>query len=355
MKVGIYHGRAISLELVAREISKVLQKDGHTSFLSPVQEPPFQIRSKYDSAIFIIPFAPLFASSWFLIIRELRKHSGFPAVAYVVVEGRPVSRYVKDWMRDNILYIANSEFTKQMLSYVNINCEAVIPHGISLSDFEKIAQNQDAGRKLVFSKFPNRSDNFVVFGTIASSHQRKGLAEYAQVIRTVVEMDENVGFYIITEPKAVPYFAGIPNIYVNTGFGYSPNAISRNELLLLLSGFDYYVQPSLAESFCLPVLEAMALGRPVIHIDYDPLSSLTSEKTSIRVPFAEQRFTDTGEGIEYLMSYYDPNDFVSAILEAVEIKRSDEKRYNKMQKEALKRAEEFDSFKLYKEFLRYLH
>jgi glycosyltransferase involved in cell wall biosynthesis len=355
MKVGIYHGNAISLELVGREIGKVLQKEGHTPFSSSVQESPLQVRSKYDSAIFIMPFAPLFASSWFLVVRELRKHSGFPAVAYVLVEGRPVKRYVRDWMRDSILYIANSEFTKEMLSYVNINCEAVIPHGISPSDFEKIAQNQDVGRKLVLSRFPQRKEDFVVFGTIASAHQRKGLKEYAEVVRNVVERDENVGFYIVTEPRASLFFAGIPNVFLNTGFGYSPNAVSRNELLLLLSGFDYYVQPSLAESFCLPVLEAMALGRPVVHIDYDPLSSVTTEKTSIRVPFTEQRFFDTGEGIEYLMSYYDPQEFADKIVEAVEIRRSDEKKYRKMQEEALKRAKEFDSFKLYREFLRYLH
>ena len=271
-----------------------------------------------------------------------------------MVEGRPIKRYIHNWMYSDITYIANSDFTKAMLESVGIEPTAVIPHGVNMEKVKSIEKMEDAGKSLVRSKFGVRESETVVFGVIASSHRRKGMDMFAEVVKKVTEADDRACFYILTPPEVLPFFSGIKNVYVNTGFGGSPNAISRKETLMLLSGFDFLIQPSLAESFCLPVLEAMAFGKPVIHLDYNPLSSLTTDDASIRVPVTSSEFVDTGEGIEYLMHFYDVNEFAEAILKAVDLYLNDENSYRKMCEKAKKRASEMDSNKIYKKLLKFL-
>ncbi len=354
MRVGVYYGKAISLKVVAEDVASCFLKEGHQAYLMDRQEPPSIIRNTYDGAVFVIPFAPLFTASWFLIARELRKHANFPCIVYTMVEGRPIKRYIHNWMYSDITYIANSDFTKAMLESVGIEPTAVIPHGVNMEKVKSIEKMEDAGKSLVRSKFGVRESETVVFGVIASSHRRKGMDMFAEVVKKVTEADDRACFYILTPPEVLPFFSGIKNVYVNTGFGGSPNAISRKETLMLLSGFDFLIQPSLAESFCLPVLEAMAFGKPVIHLDYNPLSSLTTDDASIRVPVTSSEFVDTGEGIEYLMHFYDVNEFAEAILKAVDLYLNDENSYRKMCEKAKKRASEMDSNKIYKKLLKFL-
>jgi glycosyltransferase involved in cell wall biosynthesis len=110
---------------------------------------------------------------------------------------------------------------------------------------------------------------------------------------------------------------------------------------------DLYSQFSLCEGFGMPVLEALACGRPVIHANYDPLSEITSKETSFRVPVRERRYYKELAGILYELNIYSPEEYADIILQA---KDEIKKRKDEFETLCKSRAKEFDCSNTYPKF-----
>jgi glycosyltransferase involved in cell wall biosynthesis len=118
----------------------------------------------------------------------------------------------------------------------------------------------------------------------------------------------------------------------------------------LYKAVDAYAQFSCAEGFGLPVLEALAMGKLVVHANYMPLSEITTPETSVRVKPIKKKYVEGG-GSAILFEFYDyeVKDFAEAMLKAKELVQTDPSIADK----ARKRALEFDAYKLYKAFAKY--
>jgi len=230
-----------------------------------------------------------------------------------------------------------------MLRQHGLNVVDMVYHGVNFSEIRDALRFRDQARRFM----EERLGKGVIFGSVVSGHPRKGLREYAQVVRRVVEKRRDARFYILTTNEALPLFAGVKNVVIDKMFGKR----RKIEVLALIAAFDFYVHPSLAEGFGLPVLEAMALGVPPIHIAYEPLTEFSRREFSIQIPYTDVVYNSFGEGIEYELHLYDPGAFAEAIISAVDMIREDRDRYEDMRSRAMRASRRFDIEKLYPRLL----
>lgn len=345
MRIAVITSRATSLMNVARDVAYVIKQQGYSPLLLDYMVPASSLKMIADAVIVVMTMNPLISRSWFLLSRDVKK-LGLPSFVYTTVEGRLPQRYIQPWMRRDVDFIANSNYTRIMLEQSGLNVIDMVYHGVNFQEIEDALRFKKQARKFIEEKLGKG----VYFGTVVSGHPRKGLKLYAQVVKQVVEKNKNAKFYILTTNEALPLFASIKNVVIDKMFGKR----QRIEVLALISAFDYYVHPSLAEGFGLPLLEAMALGVPTIHIAYEPLTEFSSRDFSFQVPYTRVEYVSFGEGIEYELHLYDTNAFAETILVALDIYRNRSEIYNDMRAKALRVAKKYDIMKLYPRLLSHL-
>jgi glycosyltransferase involved in cell wall biosynthesis len=126
-------------------------------------------------------------------------------------------------------------------------------------------------------------DGIPVIGTIGRLTKQKGQVYLLQAIKHVIKHFPDLRVVIVGEGELRPELeqqAQILGIDPNVIFtGYRPDATK------LLSGFDFFVFPSLWEGFGLVLLEAMALQKAIVASRVSAIpESVIDEKTGILVP-----------------------------------------------------------------------
>lgn len=331
-KVGIVTSKAVSLKNVAHDIADALRKSGHETHVLIQLPSVIDAKRMFEKCVVVTVFSPISIPSWFMLWRDLNK-AGVPSKLYVTIEGEPKSHLIYDWLKRECRAVANSYFTKGVLEENGILVEDVVYHGIDL-DLVKRAKQLNPPIK--------KSPDKVLFGFVANAQVRKGHDKLAQAIKYARDRVPEAEFYILTEPAAAKYYAGLENARVDTRFG----SFSREQVLALIGSFDFYLGVTLSEGFGLPVLEAQAMGVPVIYLDYAPLNEIAEPKHGIPVPYQSVEKIDVGHGILYTLHMYDPLSLVEAIEAACQL-RSDKKAYSKAKSAASSHARKFDSAKLY--------
>lgn len=349
MRIAIITSRATSLMNVARDLAYVAKAKGITPVLFDYPVPSTSLRMMADAVIVVMTMNPLIARTWFLIQRDA-KRDGIPSLVYTTTEGRLPTRYIQPWMKRDVDFVANSNYTRFKLEEAGLNVIDMVYHGVNFTEIEYAKQNRSIARKQIEEKLGKG----IVFGTVASSHPRKGLMYYASVVKEVCSKAKDAKFYIISTPEAYRFFAGINTdrkcVYVDTNFGKR----SKTETLAFIGAFDYYVQPTLAEGFGLPVLEAMALGVPSIHLAYPPLTEFSKDSFNFYVPYNNVVYDSFGEGIEYELHLYETKDFVEVIMQSLELIKESKEEYNERSKKAMEEAKKYDILKLYPRILEHL-
>ena len=349
-KIAILTSRATSLMNVSRDIAYVVKGMGKTPILLDYLAPTLQIPQMADGCVVVMTMNPLVAKSWFLLCRDLYVR-GFPAFAYVTVEGIPQWRLVQPWLKDEVKYIANSRYTASRLEKVGIKADAIVYHGVNIDEIEAVKRDLVLTRGIARKAVEEKVGKGVIFGVIASSHRRKGLDLFINVINKVREKRPEAKFYILSTDQAKLMYQGVNGAFVDSRFG----KLTRTEVYALINAFDFYVQPSLAEGFCLPVLEAMAFGKPCIHVAYEPITEFSDKSFNIMVDYVDVKYNTFAEGIEYELHYYNIDDFANAIIDAVEMKLNRQSEYEDRSIKAKERARVFDVKKLYPQLFAYLN
>lgn len=341
-KYGVLSSKATSLQVVGKDIVYALEKHGVQAEFYDCQITHYHARAMFDRAIIVIPFDPLVATPWFLLQRDYSVN-GIPSVTYVTTEGEPKKWLVRPWMKRDCTFIANSSFTERMLLRIGVEVKKVVPHGVNLQLIKHIMRE----KRKIKEELKKKLNAKVVYGTVASELPRKGLNKLAEAIRIIEDKIEDAKFYIITTSRGKAYFTGLKNVYVSATFGKH----TRDEILRIIASFDYYICSSLAEGFCLPVLEAQALGVPVIYPDYDPLNEITHPTANFPIPVIGEEYRSQDYGILFLLRDYDPAELAKRIEETHHIYTCDGKKYRMLSKQVSLHAEKFDCVKTYRDFL----
>jgi len=342
VRIGICTSdRSVSLQNVANDIVEVLRGKGHLVDLHLFAKVEPLFYEKYDSWLTVMTFDIVWAVPYFFITRQL-KVNGVNALFYATIEGKVWGMWTREWVVRDLEFVACSQYVKRKLHEVGAKVVSVVPHGVKLKEYSLASP---LGR--IMRKRLGFSDNDFVVVYIAGDYPRKGHPLFAEVCRIVAQKDKSVKFVVATKDDALASYAGCENVVALDWFGKAP----RSDIIALYGACDIYAQPSLAEGFGLPVLEALASGKPVIHPDYQPLSEITDKDTSFRVPvrMVEDHRGDvsTMGGIMYEHHLYDPSEFAEILLQAKEevLKRRDE-----LADLCRKRAQLFDAEKVYSKF-----
>ena len=327
--------KSVSLYRVAKDVADVFRKYGHSVagfVLGPHAES--WLYEGVDGIVTVMTFDAAWAITYFFNCWS-RINEGKPCVFYTTVEGRPLLSSAYEWVRRDLSFVANSEYTKSKLEEVGVRVSEVVPHGIDLG----LVEASKVFAKAVKARLSLPSDKFVV-GYVAGCYSRKGHDLYAEVIKKVVEKDKDVFFAVLTGAECVSHY-NLPNTKAYTLFG----KLQEHEILAFYHIIDLYAQPSLSEGFGLPVLEALAAGKPVVHADYKPLTEITTPETSFRVPVIGTATLKEVGGIEYELNIYNVDEFANAIIQAKDevLKNKDD-----IAAKCVERAKEFDKYKVYK-------
>lgn len=344
-KIGVITGKAVSLQNVANDIASVFNKSGIEAIVFNERVPYFKAKKMFDKAIIFMVFDPLYVTPYLFDCTEYIR-AKITTITYLDVAGKPKEHMIRDWMRDKLYYVSNSNFSARMLREVGLNIKEVIYHGI---DFDMVNEVYNDAMEM---NEDTKSDMGVevLFGTVCTCHPKKNLRGLSQAIRMVTEKIDNAGFIVVSKPEAEKLFKGIKNCIFDDSMGKMP----RLESLALIGSFDFLIHPSVSEGFGLPVLECQAFGVPPIHGNFAPLTEISHPDASFRVPISKIEFNNFEEGVFYLCHYYEPEALAEQIEKAYLTYIEDKGRYRKMQNIAKENAKKFDAVKVYKAFEKYL-
>jgi len=338
--------RAVSLQRVANDIADVLRDSGF-SVLEPMLYPDAVKFSqlRFNATYIVMAFDTVWATPFFYLGYRA-KADGKRYVWYATVEGRVQRTPHDDWVFRELEFVANSKYTARKLGEAGVRVKGIVYHGVDVEEaFVHGALSGVVRKQLGFSE-----SDFVV-GYVAGAYSRKGHDVFSQAVKEVVKRDPSVKFAIVTQPQAAEHYADAPNTRVLTSFGQR----GREWMWGFYHSLDLYAHPALAEGFGLPVLEALACGKPVVHADYEPLSEVTTPETSFRVPVVDIVYAQDAyhlrTGIDYEHHLYDPVEFAEAVLQA---KDEVSKRREDLARACVERAEGFAKQKVYMEIARML-
>jgi glycosyltransferase involved in cell wall biosynthesis len=225
------------------------------------------------------------------------------SLSYATVEGRPkVNKHISNLI-SSLRVIGVSRFAAERLKEVGANVIGWVPHAIDSIEFQDLP-----------GKDPEKKDIFLV-GFVGSPIPRKGLRLLNEASKIVWEKGyKNIRFLIWSQHYGNLELPSGPNIDIYDKFG----RVGHKEVINFYSGLDLYVQPSLAEGFGIPMLEAMAAGIPVVSSNGGPMGELNNEEHGYIVKWKELRYEDHGLQQDFFCFYYDPADLASRIIEAFE-------------------------------------
>ena len=193
--------------------------------------------------------------------------------------------------------IAVSEGVRSHLvdvQHISPNRVQVIPNGV---DMERLSMQRP--HPSILRQDLGLSPNDVLVGTLAILKTRKGLTYLIEAAQMVLARHPQTVFLLAGDGPDYPHIlqqvknAGLENRFQLLGY--------RSDALAILDVLDLYVQPSLFEGLPRSILEAMALGKPVVATDIGgSREAVEHRKTGLLVPAKDS--TALGEAIGQLVS-----------------------------------------------------
>ena len=158
----------------------------------------------------------------------------------------------------------------------------VINYGLPPDKF-----SQKYNKKEIYDEF-SLAEECRIIGNIARLSPQKGQKYLIEAASTVIEQFKSVRFFFVgegeleSELKAEVQEKGLEDYFVFTGY--------RTDVPRLLNVFEMFVMPSLFEGLCFAVIEASAMGIPVIATAVGGLRrSVADGKTGLLIPPADSQ------------------------------------------------------------------
>ena len=325
-----YFAIRLSFTFVAEDIMNVLNdiewEKGDYNFHVPTRP--------YERVFYIGSFMNQDIARFYRYIWWTDRH-----IYYGVTEGPPVLSPFNMGALQYMKVVVPSEYVRSELQNAGIRVDGVVPHGVRLDEIR--SADPRPWRKIFGEK--------TVVLYVAHRNIRKGFKELVKAWKlTRASRDPDVLLVLHTSRTPNVNDSGyiIPeegNIVVTDNI----LKLDRSSLYGLYRACDVYVHGALAEGFGIPVLEAMAAGKPVLVIDAPPMNELTNDMT-VKV---EKEFIYNDRGVvTYRLRIPDLMDYAEKLDQLV---------YDAHLREELgarnaEKAEDYDIAKVYPRLRRFL-
>jgi len=265
-------------------------------------------------------------------------------VFYGTTEGHSFVDEASLEVAKQIKIVAVSNFVKQMLNESGIPVAGVVHHGLDMNNQRINVQFY----KTLKERFEDKS---IIF-TVSANHARKGLDKLLHAYRLVEQRIQNSFLILHSEPMGyynptkIAMDLKIKQLWITNLYG----ELSPSKLSALYKLCSIYVQPSYAEGFGLPILEAFRFDKPVIAVDAPPFNEVISQKENgILIPSSGIRWFNFKNKVLFKMHMYKTKDLAQAIANLL----SNQQLIANMQIKIQEKKREWDIYKLYPKLLNY--
>lgn len=188
---------------------------------------------------------------------------GVPYLGIFPVESGPLTPTWAQMLAPMDARLLISRFGKRSVEYAGLSA-VHYPVGINLEAWKRPSPEERAELR---KKMGYREDQMVVL-TVAANQERKNLSAGAHMIQQVKASGIDVHWIMVTHIQSpVGWKLGDPPFDLGANLVTFERGLPHERLWTLYVIADAFLLPSKAEGLCMPILEAMAVGTPVVATD----------------------------------------------------------------------------------------
>jgi len=269
-----------------------------------------------------------------------------PKAVYVTLEGIPTKANILCSNIPKLQLIANSEFVRNCLSQAGMNVIDMVHHAVDWNRCQELRKDS----KQLRTKWEGEYGKRVKILYVGRNDPRKGLDKLEKAIAIVNESMKDKAVFLLFTEGVTEALEALPNV-LRIG---SVNTLPYDQVLRLIGACDYLIFPSVAEGFGMPVLEANAMGRPVIHSWFPPLSEFSSKDFNFVFGYSEETLVKQQNLQYWIFHEYRPEMLAEMIVDAIKIFNNSKKEYQEYCSKALDHSKNWDFKKIYPKILAHL-
>lgn len=269
-----------------------------------------------------------------------------PKAVYVTIEGVPTKANVLCTNLPKLEMIANSEFTAKCCRNGGLTVKDVVHHAINYKNCQLQKKRSKDIRKKWESEFGNRTKILYV----GRNDPRKGLDRLAKAVEIMDEELRKKCVILLFSDGNLDALTKFNNV-LSIGAG---GTLPHDQVLQMMGACDFLVFPTVSEGFGLPVLEANAMGVPVIHSWIPPLDEFSSKEFNFVFPFQHETMVNNANIQYWIFHEYRPSLLTEMMIHAMSIHQDSKEEYNEFCKKALEHTKQWDYKKIYPKLLAHL-
>jgi glycosyltransferase involved in cell wall biosynthesis len=269
-----------------------------------------------------------------------------PKAVYVTIEGIPTKANILCSNIPKLDLIAVSNFAKECLTQAGLNVIDVVHHAIDWEKCQKLREESKTLEKKWREEFKDRT----IFLYVGRNDPRKGLDRLAKAISIANAELKDQTVYLIYSEGELSTLEDLPNVIRIGNFG----SMDYDQVLRMIGACDYLLFPSVCEGFGLPLLEANALGRPVIHAWFPPFDEFSSKEFNFTFGYQRKVLVNQGNAQYWVFHEYRPELLAEMIKFAVITHQENRDEYNEYCQKAIEHTKNWDYKLIYPKLLKYL-
>lgn len=214
---------------------------------------------------------------YMLIVKAANRKVIFHILGAIDIYSRQSNLAVKFLIRKSLdvadLYIVQSDGLKRFLTCLSKRCVKTIVNGIDFQRFE-------AKRTVDKSKYNLPKEAHIII-TIGKLSRAKGTLDIIKAAETVLEIFSNAYFFFVGHGDIEKFKRACKEVILDKVRFLG--AVSEEAKIDLLNSSDIFVLPSYAEGMPISILEAMAIGLPIVSTKVGAIPEVVKENNGILI------------------------------------------------------------------------
>jgi glycosyltransferase involved in cell wall biosynthesis len=265
---------------------------------------------------------------------------------YVTVEGVPTKANIIGTNLPSLEFITVSQFSKDCLEEAGLKVIDVIHHAIDWNKCGTLLPDAANIKKKWKEEYGDRT----IFLVVGRNDPRKGLSKLSRAI-DILNVKRPNDFVVLFLSSGLPIdYLTRPNVLELGQFG----TMDYSMVLRFMGACDFGLFPSQCEGFGLPVLEHNAMGVPVLHCWFPPLTEFSSQDFNYVWDFYDRSLVNNAGYQYWVMHDYTPELLAEMMEGAIDTQKNHKDTYLDQCDKAREHAKAWDFKTIYPRLLSHL-